>query len=192
MVEALAHRCAGDHVLVMSNGGFGGVHEKLLARLARAAACGERMKNEQEELQLLLRSRFPIIVVETPEERASCSSIETSPTSRTCRSSPGPRCRAAPAVEARARAEHARAARRGAGPGEVAAERHLRVLRRDALSCTCPARIRAFREIAYDHNRTSAPLIFVGFKGDPRSRTAAHERRASDPPSSARRRCARW
>ena len=27
---------AGDHVLVMSNGGFGGVHEKLLARLAQA------------------------------------------------------------------------------------------------------------------------------------------------------------
>ena len=29
----------GDHVLVMSNGGFGGIHEKLLARLARAAAA---------------------------------------------------------------------------------------------------------------------------------------------------------
>ena len=26
----------GDHVLVMSNGGFGGVHEKLLRRLAEA------------------------------------------------------------------------------------------------------------------------------------------------------------
>ena len=25
---------AGDHVLVMSNGGFGGIHGKLLARLA--------------------------------------------------------------------------------------------------------------------------------------------------------------
>ncbi len=34
MVEALARTLgAGDHVLVMSNGGFGGVHEKLLARL---------------------------------------------------------------------------------------------------------------------------------------------------------------
>ncbi|MEO7742409.1 MAG: UDP-N-acetylmuramate:L-alanyl-gamma-D-glutamyl-meso-diaminopimelate ligase [Usitatibacter sp.] len=34
MVEALARALApGDHVLVMSNGGFGGVHEKLLARL---------------------------------------------------------------------------------------------------------------------------------------------------------------
>jgi len=30
---ALASR-AGDHVLVMSNGGFGGLHEKLLAELA--------------------------------------------------------------------------------------------------------------------------------------------------------------
>ena len=34
MVEILASTLqAGDHVLVMSNGGFGGVHEKLLARL---------------------------------------------------------------------------------------------------------------------------------------------------------------
>jgi UDP-N-acetylmuramate: L-alanyl-gamma-D-glutamyl-meso-diaminopimelate ligase len=30
---------AGDHVLIMSNGGFGGLHEKLLSALrARAAA----------------------------------------------------------------------------------------------------------------------------------------------------------
>ena len=28
---------AGDHVLVMSNGGFGGIHDKLLARLKAAA-----------------------------------------------------------------------------------------------------------------------------------------------------------
>jgi UDP-N-acetylmuramate: L-alanyl-gamma-D-glutamyl-meso-diaminopimelate ligase len=35
MVEALGQVLrAGDHVLVMSNGGFGGVHAKLLARLA--------------------------------------------------------------------------------------------------------------------------------------------------------------
>ena len=33
-------RCApGDHVLVMSNGGFGGVHDRLLARLARSSAA---------------------------------------------------------------------------------------------------------------------------------------------------------
>ena len=31
----------GDHVLVMSNGGFGGIHDKLLASLA-AVAPGER------------------------------------------------------------------------------------------------------------------------------------------------------
>ncbi|QJR16887.1 UDP-N-acetylmuramate:L-alanyl-gamma-D-glutamyl-meso-diaminopimelate ligase [Usitatibacter palustris] len=38
MVEALAHVLrAGDHVLVMSNGGFGGVHAKLLARLESRA-----------------------------------------------------------------------------------------------------------------------------------------------------------
>jgi UDP-N-acetylmuramate: L-alanyl-gamma-D-glutamyl-meso-diaminopimelate ligase len=37
MVEALAHVLRpGDHVLVMSNGGFGGVHAKLLQRLAAA------------------------------------------------------------------------------------------------------------------------------------------------------------
>jgi UDP-N-acetylmuramate: L-alanyl-gamma-D-glutamyl-meso-diaminopimelate ligase len=36
MVEALGHVLRpGDHVLVMSNGGFGGIHAKLLARLAR-------------------------------------------------------------------------------------------------------------------------------------------------------------
>ncbi|HEX4780965.1 MAG TPA: cyanophycin synthetase, partial [Usitatibacter sp.] len=32
---------SGDHVLVMSNGGFGGVHEKLLARLARRPASAD-------------------------------------------------------------------------------------------------------------------------------------------------------
>jgi UDP-N-acetylmuramate: L-alanyl-gamma-D-glutamyl-meso-diaminopimelate ligase len=26
---------AGDHVLIMSNGGFGGIHKKLLERLAK-------------------------------------------------------------------------------------------------------------------------------------------------------------
>jgi len=30
---------AGDHVLVMSNGGFGGIHAKLLGRLQSAAAA---------------------------------------------------------------------------------------------------------------------------------------------------------
>ena len=35
LVEAIAAEArAGDHVLVMSNGGFGGIHEKLLARLS--------------------------------------------------------------------------------------------------------------------------------------------------------------
>ncbi len=39
MVEALARQLRpGDHVLVMSNGGFGGVHAKLLERLARRPA----------------------------------------------------------------------------------------------------------------------------------------------------------
>ena len=38
MVEALGHVLRpGDHVLMMSNGGFGGIHEKLLARLGRSA-----------------------------------------------------------------------------------------------------------------------------------------------------------
>jgi UDP-N-acetylmuramate: L-alanyl-gamma-D-glutamyl-meso-diaminopimelate ligase len=41
MVEALGHVLQpGDHVLVMSNGGFGGVHEKLLARLQRKHTGG--------------------------------------------------------------------------------------------------------------------------------------------------------
>jgi UDP-N-acetylmuramate: L-alanyl-gamma-D-glutamyl-meso-diaminopimelate ligase len=37
LVDAIAHATrAGDHVLIMSNGGFGGIHDKLLARLAPA------------------------------------------------------------------------------------------------------------------------------------------------------------
>lgn len=43
LVEAVvmaAH--SGDHVLIMSNGGFGGVHEKLIARLQRKAAAAIR------------------------------------------------------------------------------------------------------------------------------------------------------
>ena len=35
--DVCMHARTGDHVLVMSNGGFGGVHEKLLARLGRDA-----------------------------------------------------------------------------------------------------------------------------------------------------------
>ena len=36
LVDAIAGEARdGDHVLVMSNGGFGGIHDKLLARLAR-------------------------------------------------------------------------------------------------------------------------------------------------------------
>jgi UDP-N-acetylmuramate: L-alanyl-gamma-D-glutamyl-meso-diaminopimelate ligase len=39
MVDALGHVLRpGDHVLVMSNGGFGGIHAKLLARLAAKGA----------------------------------------------------------------------------------------------------------------------------------------------------------
>ena len=37
MVDSIAAMLRpGDHVLVMSNGGFGGVHAKLLERLAQA------------------------------------------------------------------------------------------------------------------------------------------------------------
>ncbi|NWG87523.1 MAG: UDP-N-acetylmuramate:L-alanyl-gamma-D-glutamyl-meso-diaminopimelate ligase [Hydrogenophilaceae bacterium] len=36
LVEAIAREAkSGDHVLIMSNGGFGGIHDKLLARLAQ-------------------------------------------------------------------------------------------------------------------------------------------------------------
>jgi len=38
LVEAIAREArAGDHVVIMSNGGFGGIHDKLLARLAGKA-----------------------------------------------------------------------------------------------------------------------------------------------------------
>jgi UDP-N-acetylmuramate: L-alanyl-gamma-D-glutamyl-meso-diaminopimelate ligase len=40
LVAAVAAEArAGDHVLVMSNGGFGGIHEKLLAKLEEGAAA---------------------------------------------------------------------------------------------------------------------------------------------------------
>jgi UDP-N-acetylmuramate: L-alanyl-gamma-D-glutamyl-meso-diaminopimelate ligase len=39
LVEAIAREARpGDHVVIMSNGGFGGIHQKLLDRLAHAAA----------------------------------------------------------------------------------------------------------------------------------------------------------
>jgi UDP-N-acetylmuramate: L-alanyl-gamma-D-glutamyl-meso-diaminopimelate ligase len=38
LIDAIAHETrAGDHVLVMSNGGFGGIHAKLLARFGASA-----------------------------------------------------------------------------------------------------------------------------------------------------------
>ena len=40
LVAALAAEArAGDHVLVMSNGGFGGIHEKLLAKLGQGSGA---------------------------------------------------------------------------------------------------------------------------------------------------------
>jgi UDP-N-acetylmuramate: L-alanyl-gamma-D-glutamyl-meso-diaminopimelate ligase len=40
LVAAVAAEArAGDHVLVMSNGGFGGIHEKLLAKLGAGTAA---------------------------------------------------------------------------------------------------------------------------------------------------------
>ncbi|MBI4193503.1 MAG: UDP-N-acetylmuramate:L-alanyl-gamma-D-glutamyl-meso-diaminopimelate ligase [Betaproteobacteria bacterium] len=38
LAQLSATVCSGDHVLIMSNGGFGGIHGKLLARLAGASA----------------------------------------------------------------------------------------------------------------------------------------------------------
>ncbi|HEX6318211.1 MAG TPA: UDP-N-acetylmuramate:L-alanyl-gamma-D-glutamyl-meso-diaminopimelate ligase, partial [Burkholderiales bacterium] len=35
IAAVVAEAGAGDHVLVMSNGGFGGIHEKLLLRLGQ-------------------------------------------------------------------------------------------------------------------------------------------------------------
>src|SRR6185436_13047600 len=44
---------------------------------ARAAPQGLRVKSEQDELKLLLRSRFPVIVVETAEELRFLKLVET-------------------------------------------------------------------------------------------------------------------
>jgi UDP-N-acetylmuramate: L-alanyl-gamma-D-glutamyl-meso-diaminopimelate ligase len=38
LVDAVAHEARpGDHILVMSNGGFGGVHQKILATIEKKA-----------------------------------------------------------------------------------------------------------------------------------------------------------
>jgi UDP-N-acetylmuramate: L-alanyl-gamma-D-glutamyl-meso-diaminopimelate ligase len=49
LVTALARELgAGDHALIMSNGGFGGVHARLLeALMARAAAGGHASRSAQ-------------------------------------------------------------------------------------------------------------------------------------------------
>ena len=39
MIVKTAH--PGDHILVMSNGGFGGIHQKLLDKLAKKAEAAE-------------------------------------------------------------------------------------------------------------------------------------------------------
>jgi len=45
MIEALGHVLRpGDHALVMSNGGFGGIHGKLLSRLATTPDAERREK----------------------------------------------------------------------------------------------------------------------------------------------------
>ena len=41
LIESIARGAqSGDHVLIMSNGGFGGIHDKLLARLAVSFSDG--------------------------------------------------------------------------------------------------------------------------------------------------------
>ena len=38
IAQLVAESRAGDHILIMSNGGFGGIHDKLIARLKQGTS----------------------------------------------------------------------------------------------------------------------------------------------------------
>ena len=121
-----------------------------------------RLKSEREELQLLLRSRFPILVVETAEERRFLDLIEN----------------VANLDEAALFTwSVVQGLRRPQRRETVPGTRELV----DALSEICkspqngiyvffdarpfldhPAVVRMVREIAFDHNNTHRTLVFVG------------------------------
>ncbi len=61
LVKAVtAAACPGDHVLVMSNGGFGGVHQKLLDALSRVTRH-QRRKERRDSLPARLSLLAPIV-----------------------------------------------------------------------------------------------------------------------------------
>ena len=120
------------------------------------------MKKEQEELELLLKSRFPILVVETPEEARFLALIETvanlaekplftwSVVKGLRRMSPA---EAVPGTRELADCvqEIVKSPQNG-----------IYVFLDAKPFLEHPGVVRAFREIAYDHNRTQRTLIFVG------------------------------
>ena len=122
------------------------------------------MKNEQEELQLLLRSRFPIIVVETPEETRFLALIETvanldevplftwTTVQGLCR------------PLKRERVPNTRELLDAVQELVKSPQNGIYVFFDAMPFLHLPGAIRAFREIAYDHNRTRRTLIFVGSK----------------------------
>lgn len=122
------------------------------------------MKNEQEELQLLLRSRFPIIVVETPEEARFLALIETvanlddvplftwTTVQGLCR------------PLKRERVPNTRELLDAVQELVKSPQNGIYVFFDAMPFLHLPGAIRAFREIAYDHNRTKRTLIFVGSK----------------------------
>jgi AAA+ superfamily predicted ATPase len=122
------------------------------------------MKNEQEELQLLLRSRFPIIVVETPEEARFLALIETV---ANLDDVPLFTWTTVQGLRRPLKRENVPQTREllDAVQELVKSPQNGIYVFFDAMPFLhLPGAIRAFREIAYDHNRTKRTLIFVGSK----------------------------
>ena len=120
------------------------------------------MKNEQEELQLLLKSRFPIIVVETPEEARFLGLIETV---ANLEDKPLFTWSVVKGLRRMPKGDGVPNTREllDAVQDIVKSAQNGIYVFFDAMPFLhLPGAIRAFREIAFDHNRTHRTLVFVG------------------------------
>ena len=89
LVAAVGRRAQpGDHVLCMSNGGFGGIHDKLLRRSATRAMSGQRRRSAGHAPALPARLPLVAAVVQgAPHGAPGCSSTGPGCTggARSCR-----------------------------------------------------------------------------------------------------------
>ncbi|HYC35813.1 MAG TPA: AAA family ATPase [Usitatibacter sp.] len=120
------------------------------------------MKSEREELQFLLKSKFPIIVVETPEERRFLDLIENV---ANLEDQPLFTWSAVQGLRRPARREHSPNTRDLAlAVQEIPKSPQNGVyVFFDAMPfLDNPEVIRTIREIAFDHDRTHQTMVFVG------------------------------